>query len=208
MKKVLLGLILALSLGANSFAVDCKDPQTFMQSASDDVIKVLDNPAFNDSAKEAELTKQFNSYIDADWMGKFVLGRHWRTINPAQQTKYLGVYKTFLTKTYVGKFKKYTGKEKITITGSKPLSAPAEFYVSSVITAPKQEDLNVGYRLRKQGACYKVTDIVGEGVSLINTQRQDFNAVMNRQGFDDLIKLLEEKIAKGGDELPTQAAAR
>lgn len=204
MKKLILGFAFALSLGTNSFAVDCKTPQTFMQSVSDDVIKILENPAFNDEKKQAELTEQFNKYIDSDWMGKFVLGRHWRTIQKPQQDKYLGVYKTFLAKTYVGKFKKYTGKEKINVTGFKPLSSPSEFFVSSVIVAPKQEDLNVGYRLSKSGTCYKVTDIVGEGVSLINTQRQDFNAVMNRKGFNDLISLLEEKIANGVDAIPTK----
>jgi phospholipid transport system substrate-binding protein len=207
MKKVTLGLILALSLGANSFAVDCKDPKAFMQTISNDVIKILDNPAYNDNAKQAELTKQFNAYIDSDWMGKFVMGRHWRTLKKPQQDQYLAVYKTFLTKTYVGKFKKYTGKEVIKITDSKQLSAPSEYYVSSIISAPKQEDLNVGYRLKTTGSCFKVTDIVGEGISLINTERQDFNAVMNRKGFDALIQLLNEKIAHGGDDPITKAAS-
>ena len=43
MKKLVLSLALVFSLGTNSFAVDCKDPQSFMQSASNDVIKVLES---------------------------------------------------------------------------------------------------------------------------------------------------------------------
>ena len=192
MKKILLSTALVCLLtSTSSHAIDCKDPKAFVASVSDDVIKTLETKD-SDSVKTTKLNKMFDQIVDSNWMSRFVLGRHWRTINPKQQQEYSKAYHDFLQNTYVVKFKEYTGKEKIQINEMKALENN-NFIVYSEIVTPDKEPVNLAYRVQKTGACYKVNDIVAEGVSLINTQRQDFNSVVNRKGFPALLDLLKEK---------------
>jgi phospholipid transport system substrate-binding protein len=184
-----------LASASSAYSLDCSEPKKYVESVTTDVIKLLDNKAVNETQKEANLVKMFNQVADTDWMGRFALGKSWRTIDAKKQTEYLKTYNTFMTNTYVSKFREYDG-QKITVNDVKKLDGDNLFYVSSTVSDAKTKDVSLGYRLSKTGACYKVTDIVAEGVSLINTQRQDFNAVVGQKGVDGLISSLNAKGAE------------
>jgi phospholipid transport system substrate-binding protein len=177
----------------NAAAADCSSPEKYVQSLSNEVVAVIQGGAA-DSAKEAQLTNIFKRIVDTNWMGKFVLGRNWKSLTPDQQSTYLSKYSEYLVASYVPTFRRYSG-EKINIGGSTNLEKEGEFNVNTTIARPGKESVVVNYRVRKDGSCYKVTDIVAEGISLINTQRQDFGAVFARKGYDGLIESLNRKIA-------------
>ncbi len=197
MKKLLSGVLflLIVSFTFPAEASNCKEPQGFVQNITDDVIKILESSTDNNQ-KKSRLNKMFLELVDADWMARFVLGRHWKTISNQQQSEYSRAYKEYLTSQYVNRFTEYTGKEKITTTGSTALSGKDSHFVTTLISSPGEEDITVGFRVRKVGSCYKVNDIVAEGISLINTQRQDFNSYLNKNGFDKFIELLKTKTAE------------
>ena len=178
---------------ANAKAADCSSPEKYVSSLSDEVVTVIQNGG-DDAAKEAKLTKIFKNIVDTSWMGKFVLGRNWKTLTPDQQKTYLTKYADYLVASYIPTFRKYSG-EKVNILSSAKLEQPDEFNVATTIERPGKEGVSVNYRVRKQAGCYKVADIVAEGISLINTQRQDFGAVFGRTGYDGLIQSLDRKIA-------------
>jgi phospholipid transport system substrate-binding protein len=50
--------------------------------------------------------------------------------------------------------------------------------------------------MKKDGAWW-VYDIYIEGVSLVSNYRSQFNDILIKSSFDDLIKRLKEKIEKG-----------
>lgn len=184
----------------NSLAADCSAPDKYVGSLSGEVVKVIEGTAA-DSAKEAQLTAIFKKTVDANFMGKFVLGRNWNTLTPEQQKIYLGKYSEYLVASYVPTFRRYSG-EKINVLSSKPMEKAGEFSVATSIERDAKQPVLVTYRIRKEGGCYKVTDIVAEGISLINTQRQDFGAVFSRKGYDGLIESLNRKIEAGAAPVP------
>ncbi len=54
---------------------------------------------------------------------------------------------------------------------------------------------NPVWRVRAQDGQYKIIDVSIDGVSLAQTQRQEFAAVINRKGLDGLLEMLREKLA-------------
>jgi phospholipid transport system substrate-binding protein len=54
----------------------------------------------------------------------------------------------------------------------------------------------VEYRLHQTGTGWQVYDIRIEGASMIRTFHQDFKSILKSGGYDNLVKTLEEKIAK------------
>lgn len=174
---------------SNSYAADCADPKAFVTTVKDDVLNVLNSQA-SASDKRSQLDAKFRTVADTQWMGKFVMGRNYSKLTPEQQTEYAAVYTDYLSASYVDKFRQYNG-ETITVDNSKPLND--DFNVDTTINRKDKASVNVAYRVRKAEGCFKVEDIIAEGVSLINTQRQDFNSVFNSKGYDGLIDVLKKK---------------
>ena len=53
----------------------------------------------------------------------------------------------------------------------------------------------VDYRLRGDSGAFKIVDITVEGVSLLTTQRSEFNGIVERKGIDGLIEALKKQVA-------------
>ncbi len=186
---ILAALALITTISAAQ-AATVSPQQAFIDKIASDVLAIVKSDAADKSAK---LENIFATTVDFDWVGKFVLGRHFKTATPAQQTAYLAAYRPFIIKNYVSRLTKYTGQT-YKITGARTSSDGASL-VSMQLLDPKGRPVLVDYRVSGKPGAFKVTDIVVEDVSLITTQRAEFNAVVNKNGLDFLIDALKKKAA-------------
>lgn len=184
----------AIASAQSAVAATTEDAKKYASGIGDRVLTVMNDSSKSDDAKLAELEKLFVKVVDVDWVGKFVLGRHWRSASDEQKKAYLDAYKDFLIKHYTSRFSEYSG-ETFTIESSSEMR-DGEFRVRMNIQRPKgQAPVVVDYMLRAEGKDFNVFDIVVEGVSLINTQRSEFSAAVDRQGLDKLTETLKNKTA-------------
>jgi phospholipid transport system substrate-binding protein len=58
----------------------------------------------------------------------------------------------------------------------------------------KNKDIPVEYRLKKEGGDWLVYDLSIEGVSLVNNYRIQFNSIISRSSYENLVKSLREKV--------------
>jgi phospholipid transport system substrate-binding protein len=192
LRRLLILLLCPLLIAAQPvLAGDQNGARQFIEDMARKVVSVLEN---KDSLaqKDAELKQVFEGNIAIDWVGRFVLGRHWRTATPEQQQAYLASYKSFIINSYVDRLKEYSG-ETFTIQQTRDLG-DNQFILSMEIARPNvQAPVLVDYKVRDENGRYQVYDIVVEGVSLITTQRSEFDAVVSRKGLDYLINQLSAK---------------
>jgi phospholipid transport system substrate-binding protein len=165
-------------------------PEKFVQETSDRVMNLLKSTA-SDSEKKKKLVSIFLDATDTDWMGKFVLGKHWQALSDQDKRKYLEVYRDYLVASYVPKFRDFNNQE-VVVRGIKELSA-GSYQVITDITSPSSI-VRVEYRIKSTGNAYKIHDIIAEGVSLLTTQRSEFSSIMNSEGFESLINRLKNKL--------------
>ncbi|MBY0356186.1 MAG: ABC transporter substrate-binding protein, partial [Rickettsiales bacterium] len=93
---------------------------------------------------------------------------------------------------YTNRLKEYSG-EKFKILQTRALQAN-QFMLSMEIASPdNQPPILVDYKVREENGRYQIFDIAVEGVSLITTQRSEFDAVVGRRGLDYLIEQLQAK---------------
>jgi phospholipid transport system substrate-binding protein len=165
----------------------------FVEQIAEKTLAIVQTDA-DAATKQAKLEDVFRPIVDIPFVGKFVLGQHWRTATPAQQKDYLTAYGPFLMKNYIGRLVKYSGQ------GVEVTKAAADKDGSIVVTMkiiePGTNSFFVEYRLRPQGKSFKLIDIVVEGVSLLASQRSEFNSVVNDKGLDYLIEALKKKTAE------------
>jgi phospholipid transport system substrate-binding protein len=195
---ILLVLVLCGSLGSGPAAAQGapKDAGTFVQSLGDRAIAIITDKALTPADREARFHDIFVKSFDVPAIGRFVLGRHWRTATEAQRTEFLKLFESMIVKIYSNRFNDYKG-EQFTVTSSR--STGDSVMVGVAITRPSGgEPVRVDWRVLMVDGAYKVLDVVVEGVSMSLTQQQDFSAVIQRNGgqIEPLLGVMRERIEK------------
>ncbi len=171
------------------------NPKQFIESLSQNVLHILEDSALSKQEKRTRLTSIFSENVDTTWMARFALGRHYRTASEEEREKYTSLYHDYVLHSYVPKFEAYTS-QKLEIGRVTP-AGDSEYTIQTTIRgAENQPDIQVNYRLKSDNGSFKVVDIIGEGVSLITTQRSDFGGMITRAGLSKFIQKLNHKVTK------------
>jgi phospholipid transport system substrate-binding protein len=132
--------------------------------------------------------------FDLDFMARFVLGPGGKDLSPADQARWRDAFARVTVATYAGRFTGWGGEEFKTL-GQEP-AAQDTVFVRTMVDRPKDEDVELTYRLRKEGDGWKIVDIYQKGtVSELALRRSEYSTVLKRDGFEALLKTVDAKTA-------------
>jgi phospholipid transport system substrate-binding protein len=195
---VTLAAFACLSLSSGAHAATTSDASQYVQSLGDQALASITDKGASKDQKQAKLEKIFTDNVDFPWVGRFVMGRFWREASDTQKTAYVKAYQRFLILHYTSRFTDYTSGT-FKVLNSKD-DGDGEFTVSMQMQSgdKQSEPVLVDYRVRAQApAGFKIFDVIVEGVSMITTQRSEFNSVLTANGIDYLINQLSEMSKTG-----------
>lgn len=164
----------------------------FITKLTSDGIGVIESGLDEDERKSA-FRKLLTNNFDMKTIGRFALGRYWKTSTKKQQTEYLDLFKDMIVRVYSKRFNDYDG-QKITVNGSR-LAGKSDVIVSSQIVPANGPKISVEWRVRNKKGTLKVVDIIVEGVSMSLTQRSDFASVIQRGGGN--VEVLLDHLRQG-----------
>jgi phospholipid transport system substrate-binding protein len=197
-KMVLLVCLLALGLILSPIASGAEPgATTFIMQRQSKVTSLLHEPASPD--REQRVGQVLDSMIDYNDLAQRSMGNHWDQLTPAQRKEFTGLLKQLVQRSYERNIKgildwnvEYLQEE------------PAEqgVTVHSRATSknnPREEPVSIDYRILNESQGYRVYDIVTEGSSLVNNYKNQFNRIMQKDGYDALIRRMKAKITAGGE---------
>jgi phospholipid transport system substrate-binding protein len=99
-----------------------------------------------------------------------------------------------IVETYARRFSEYSGQT-FGITGARP-EGERDVKVQSEIRRPDGPPVAVTWRVRDRGGSFEIVDVEVEGVSMGVTQRNEFSAVIQRNGgsIDALLDAMRQQI--------------
>ncbi len=157
-----------------------KQAQDFIENIGVQAVGFLGDANLSPEQKTAQFRDLLNTSFDMRTIGRFAMGRHWRSASKEQQTEYLNLFNDMVINVYTGRFSEYKGQ------GFEVVSSRADgkkdYLVSSYIVPGNGSKIKLDWRLRHKNGQYKVIDIIIEGVSMSLTQRSDFSSVIQRGG--------------------------
>ena len=189
-------VILVLSiLAAGPRAQVSADPRAFIGALGARAIEVL-GPSVPPQQRQARFRELLQNDFDVPGIGQFVLGRYWRAATPQEQQEFLQLFQEYVVQAYSARLGEYGGAP-FRVTGSRP--AGDEVVVTSEIARPGAPPIQVDWFLVNRGGALKITDVYVGGVSMKVTQRDEFSAVIQRNGGQvaPLLAQLRQKIAGG-----------
>ncbi|MBR2300301.1 MAG: ABC transporter substrate-binding protein [Alphaproteobacteria bacterium] len=194
MKKIIT-LILGLSfvIASQAKALDSAEAENFIKQVTTQGIEEIINSNVSIKEKDARFEKLFNEYLDLDYIGKFVLGRYWKTATAKQREAFISVYREFNVKTWSKRFDEFKGK-KFEFDGTTPSTSEGQIFVNTSVKMKEGAPAKVVWRV-KDGKPLKIVDIIIENVSLAITARNEYTAYIKKapNGVDDLIEDLRQK---------------
>jgi phospholipid transport system substrate-binding protein len=157
------------------------------------IISILLDPAMKGEEKKIERRTKIMAYVNAGFdfreMSQRVIGKEWRELTPEKQDNFQRLFTKLLENAYIGKFESYSGQE-IQFLGERIKDDRA------IVTTQIENNgqfIPIDYVMIKKDVKWMVYDINIEGVSLVRNYMEQFKAILRRDKFDGLMKLLEDK---------------
>lgn len=137
---------------------------------------------------------------DFDAIAKYVLGQHWDKLTDQQKQAFIRKLTDYGIAAYASQFNEYSG-EQFTILSEEPFRGRFRV-VKSILQVPDDEDVNFVYILRRSQEGWKIMDVRYDGVSDLALKRGQFTQILDKEGFEQLLAKLDEKIANYAKEKP------
>jgi phospholipid transport system substrate-binding protein len=176
-------------------AVDSAKAESFVKNLTQEGIEQLINSDVTEVEKKARFTKLFNEDLDLDFIGKFVLGRYWRTAAPAQRQDFIDVYRQLNIQTWSARFDEFKGKH-FEFLGTETSKSPDQIFVNTQVPMPEGAPASVKWRVKDTNGKLRIVDIIIENVSLAQTARSEYTGYIQKspKGIDGLIADLKAKL--------------
>ena len=193
-----IAMVAAILFGASGAradeAAEAASAQTFIRTLADHALVFVNAKTMSNAERSAGFRALFVEAFDIPDIGRFVLGRHWKSASVDQQQDFLKAFEEFTVLTWSTRFKDYSGVS-LEVDGASPADE-GYLLVESRIVRQQGEPLPVGWRVHKVDGKWKITDILIENVSMALTQRQDFASVIQSSGgtVDGLLTTMHKKI--------------
>ncbi len=195
-KATVLYLLVYLSLFASPVWADT--PTVLIKSAVDQAINTLTDPYLQGENKKEErrtlLRQIILSRFDFREMAKRSLGTHWLKRTREDKSEFVRLFTNFVEKVYLGRIESYNNGAKFIYSNEKIEGRYAE--VGSEILTFDGEEFQINYKLHRVEKEWKIYDVVVENISLINNYHSQFNRIITKTSYDELVSMMRQKLSK------------
>jgi phospholipid transport system substrate-binding protein len=128
-------------------------------------------------------------------MSRLSIGPDWAKLQPAQQQALTDVFSRYTISVYANRFDDYSG-ERFSVDPN-PASNANGVMVQSSLVKSDGDTVSLNYLMRQgAGGAWQVIDVYLSGtISELATRRSEFIGVLQTQGADGLVRLLEQRTA-------------
>jgi phospholipid transport system substrate-binding protein len=195
LRRIFLCSIPAVFVAATCVAAG---PMETVKDITDRTIRILADHGLKAPERASEkrelLREAADDFFDWEGMAQTALSVHWRQRTSEEKKEFTDLFAEFLEKTYMDKVESYSG-EKIEYLEEKiNKDYPDEGVVKANVITDKDTEIPVEYQMIELDGKWKVYDVFVEGVSLLRNYTSQFNSVILRSSYEELVEMLKKKI--------------
>lgn len=188
---MILRSLIALFLVSAATLTSAAEPAAIVTERTRAVLEAIttQREAFRaDPAKLRGFVKsQLNDVMDRPYAAQLVLARHAREATPEQINGFADALTDSLLRRYADALLDIDPGTDVQIASSTPLRNGEMMRVASRIVRRAGEPVQVDYMFRKKGEDWLVFDVIVEGISYVQTYRNQFDGQLRTRSLDDVI---------------------
>lgn len=175
---------------------DAGDPaaQAFVEKLASDAFGVLRDNSLSKAASRAKFRTMLQQNVALGDIGNRLIRRQRATITPAQYTAYQQALPEFVLNAYADRLYDYSDA---TIKTLRTVARGPMTDVFTRVTRPGSQPIDAIWQVKKNAAGKMVINNLSvQGINLSLTQEADFNAYIQKNGFDALVAFLKSANSK------------
>lgn len=131
--------------------------------------------------------------FDSQEVAKRTLGTHWKDLTDPQRQEFVDLFIALVEKTYSHNLDRYNKNVQFFYDHERIEDKFSE--VDTRVLDPVQnKTFSIVYRLRNVSGKWLVYDVVIENVSMVQNYRNQFNRILTKSSYEELLKTLQNKL--------------
>ncbi len=172
-------------------------PMAELKKSNQQLDKVLqkNKPNWSPEAEleRSEVKKLVGSFLDYGELAKRALGKHWEKITPKQREEFVETLRQLVERSYL---RQIHGSPNYNIKYDKEEKNGEEATVDATLNTVargKKTKVALEYKMLWKDH-WVVYDVITDEQSMLENYRAEFNKIINRDGFDALLKKMKKKL--------------
>ncbi len=125
-------------------------------------------------------------------IAQIALGSHWKALNDEQKKAFIDKLTELSIATYAAQFNGYSGES--FKYDSEQAMRSNRITLHYQLVAPKEKPVVFEYVLGQSNGQWSIINIVVDGISDLALKKAQYTSVIEREGFDNLLNKLSQKI--------------
>ncbi|MGR3807533.1 phospholipid-binding protein MlaC [Pasteurella testudinis] len=200
-KWMVVGTIVLMSLFTSLQASAADNPYQLMRQASDKLFasisanqaKIQQNPNYMRTIVKQELMP----YVHVNYAGSLVLGQYFKSTTPAQRDQFFNAFSNFIEQSYAQVLTMYNN-QRIQIEQEKPIGEQNIVSIRvNLIQTNGAAPIKLDFKWRKntRTGAWQAYDMAAEGVSMVETKKNEWSNILRQQGIEALSAQIEKSAA-------------
>ena len=180
-----------LLLSQAATADDKSAAEEFLKSNLNKVFTVLQKKDLSPQARKNEVVEIVTPMFDFNLMAKLSLGKkYWPGLSQAQKERFTELFIERLRGSYLDKLTAYTDEK---IVYETPVAVEKKVHMPTQLIS-KGNKISMLYKLYPSSNSWKIYDIEIQGVSIIRSYRSQFDEILQKGTFDDLLQKMQKPV--------------
>jgi phospholipid transport system substrate-binding protein len=169
-------------------------PGKLLMDTIDKGLAILKDPAWKGENKVLErrqkLWQEISPVFNFEEMSKRALAQYWKQRTTEEKKEFVELFTVILKDAYIGKTDTYSG-EKVVFLGEKQDGNYAK--VQTKLVTNQGTEVAVDYNMLNNQGKWTIYDVIIEGVSLVNNYRSQFNNILVKSSYSELVQKIKGK---------------
>jgi phospholipid transport system substrate-binding protein len=169
-------------------------PTEQVRATVDQVLTIVRSPNPKSKAQieaqRAQLLEVIHPRFDFTEMAKRSLGPNWARRTSEEQREFVKIFTALMGRAYANNIESYTSQNVLYTRESEDQNYAQ---VDTKIVSDNQPPVTINYKLHSVDKEWKIYDLVIEDISVVNNYRSQFDRVIARSSFEELMRAMKEK---------------
>lgn len=137
--------------------------------------------------------KNLMPYVHVNYAGSLVLGQYFKATTPEQRSQFFTAFDKFIEQSYAQALTLYKNQQ-IEIEKPKNVSENQVSIRVKVLQNANTSPINLDFFWRKNSKTgqWQVYDMTAEGISMINTKKQEWSPILRKDGIEALTQQVQK----------------
>ncbi len=175
-----------------SQAIAAENPLAVVKTGTDQVLNILKQNPQDTPARSEKIRAVVDQYFDFEGMSRLAVGQRWNNQPPEKQQQFARDFSRLLFGTYIGDIKGYAN-QRITYTQRQ---MGQDHAVVDAVISDQSGPVTLRYSLHLKNGNWRAFDVSVQGMSLAINYRSQFDPILSRGSFDNLLATLRSRVAQ------------